>query len=198
MKTNKFFKKLFLCFVVLGFSVNHIQSQIFKLDNSASHLTVFGTSNLHGWKVSAETQQGSISFNDLFTCEIDHLTLAVLTKSLKGVKPGITETVAKTLNADKYRYILFELSKVKQVQEISPGVFKVEVLGNLIISGFKKTVQLDLDLVKNENTVQLRGETKLKMTDFNITPPKALLGKLKVKDDLMIRFETKFITEESL
>jgi hypothetical protein len=35
------------------------------------------------------------------------------------------------------------------------------------------------------------------MTDFNLTPPKALMGTIKAKDKIMLRFEAR-ITESAV
>ncbi|TXG39286.1 YceI family protein [Seonamhaeicola maritimus] len=190
---TKFFKRLIICILAIGFSVNYTQGQMLRLENSESSLTVFGTSNLHGWKVDAKTQQGAISFNNLQSCEIDHLSLTVLTTSLKGVKPGMAETASETLKSDKYKYILFALTEVKKITEKDSGVFELEALGDLIIAGTKKSVPMRFDVVIDDNKVILEGKVKLKMTDFNLTPPEALMGAIKAKDDIMLKFAARFI-----
>lgn len=192
-KQKKVFKKLIICIAVISFGFNLSQAQILQLENSNSSLTVFGSSNLHGWKVDANTQHGSISFNSLATCDINHLSLAVLTESLKGVKPAITASASKALKSDQYKTILFTLVEVKNVDDKGNGVYALQTLGELVIAGAKKTVPLNFDVTIVENTVKLEGKAELKMTDFNIIPPKGLLGAVKAKDEIILRFETNFI-----
>lgn len=194
---NNFFKTLVICVVAIVFSFNFSEGQMLRLENGESSLTVFGTSNLHGWKVDAEAQQGAIRFNNLETCEIDQLSLTVLTESLKGVKPGMAKTASEALKADKYKYILFTLTEVKDITKKNNGVFELQALGDLIIAGTKRSVPINFNVTINNNKVKLEGRTLLKMTDFNLTPPEALMGTIKAKNDIMLKFDTRF-TEPTL
>lgn len=194
MNTQKnVFKKLVICIALIGFVFNLSQAQMLQLENENSSLTVFGSSNLHGWKVDANTQNGSIRFNNFETCEISHLSLAVLTESLKGVKPGITTSASEALKSDKYKSILFTLVEVKNIDDKGNGVFTLQTLGDLFIAGTKKTVPLNFNVTIVDNRVILVGNTKLNMTEFNIIPPAGLLGTIQAKDEIMLRFETSFI-----
>jgi hypothetical protein len=38
------------------------------------------------------------------------------------------------------------------------------------------------------NRIQIKGSKKVKMTDFNISPPTAMLGTLKTGDEVTISF----------
>ncbi|MBC3758598.1 YceI family protein [Hyunsoonleella sp. SJ7] len=181
-----------ICVIAIGFSVNYSQGQILGLENSASSLTVFGTSNLHGWKVDAQTQQGAINFDNLQACDINHLSLTVLTEGLKGAKPGMVETISKTLKSDRYKYILFTLTKVEHSTMKDNGVFEVLAQGDLTIAGTKKSVPIRFYVTIDNNNVTLEGKAILKMTDFDLTPPEALMGTIKAEDNIMLRFKTRF------
>lgn len=192
MNTQNIIKRLVSLIVVVGFTMNFSQAQMLQLENQNSHLTVFGSSNLHGWKVNANTKNGSIGFNDLESCDISHLALAVSTESLKGVKLGITKTAAKTLKSDQYKYILFTLNEVTNVTPKGNGQFAVHALGDLVIAGTSKTIPVDFNVDIKEGKVTLAGNAKLKLTSFNLTPPNGLMGTVKAKDDIVLRFETNF------
>lgn len=194
MNTQKnVFKKLIICIAVIGFVFNLSHAQMLQLENDNSTLTVFGSSNLHGWKVDANTQNGLIMFNSLESCDIGSLSLSVLTESLKGVKPAITSSVSESLKSDKYKSILFTLVEVKSIEDKGNGVFALQTLGDLVIAGTKKTVPLNFDVTIINNRVKLVGNTTLKMTEFNIIPPTGLLGTVQAKDEIILRFETSFI-----
>jgi hypothetical protein len=194
MNTQKnVFKKLIICIAVIGFVFNLSHAQMLKLENNNSSLTVFGSSNLHGWKVDANTQNGSIKFKSFETCEIEHLSLAVLTEGLKGVKPAITTSASKALKSDKYKSILFTLVEVKNIDDKGNGVFALQTFGDLVIAGTKKRVPLNFTVTILDNRVILVGNTKLKMTEFNIIPPSGLFGTVQAKDEIVLRFESSFI-----
>ncbi|WP_136480830.1 YceI family protein [Cognatitamlana onchidii] len=194
MKTKGiFFNKLTICLLAIAFTFSNAQGQVLQLENDASSLTVFGTSNLHGWKIDAQTQQGTIRFNNLQTCEIAHLSLTVLTEGLTGVKPGITETVSETLKSNEYKFILFTLSEVTNIKDIGNGIFELKAMGDLIIAGTKKEVPIAFNVSIANNKVKLQGKATLKMTAFNLTPPEALMGTIQAKDDIVLRFDTSFV-----
>ncbi|WP_298494859.1 YceI family protein [uncultured Algibacter sp.] len=193
MNTQKnIFKKLAICIVLIGFVFNQSQAQMLQLENENSFLTVYGSSNLHGWKVDANTQNGLIKFASFETCEIESLSLAVLTESLEGAKPGITSTASKALKSDKYKTILYSLVEVTSVIDKGYGVFELETLGDLVIAGTKKRVPLKFDVTIVDRNVKLNGKVKLKLTEFNITPPTGMLGVVQAKDDIYLKFETNF------
>lgn len=194
MNTQKnILRKLITCIVLVGFVFNQAQAQTLQLENENSSLTVFGSSNLHGWKVDANTQNGLIKFNSLESCQIESLSLAVLTESLKGAKPGITSTASKALKSDKYKTILYTLIEVQNITDKGNGVFTLETIGDLVIAGTKKTVPLNFDVTIVNQKVQLKGKVKLKLTEFNITPPTGMLGVVRATDDIFLKFETNFI-----
>ena len=196
MNTQKnILRKLIICSLVIGFAFNHAhaQTQTLQLENENSFLTVFGSSNLHGWKVDANTQNGLIRFNSLESCQIESLSLAVLTESLKGVKPGITESASIALKSNKYKTILFTLVEVKSITDKGNGIFELETIGDLVIAGTKKLVPLNFEVTIFDHKVKLEGKVQLKMTEFNITPPTGMLGVVEAKDDIFLKFETNFI-----
>ncbi|WP_298553483.1 YceI family protein [uncultured Algibacter sp.] len=194
MNTQKnIFRKIITCIAVIGFAFNLSQAQMLKLENENSFLTVFGSSNLHGWKVDAEKQNGLIKFNNLETCQIESLSLAVLTESLKGVKPGMTKIASKTLKSNEFKSILFTLVEVESIVDKGNGNFELQTIGDLVIAGTKKAVPLRFNVLIVGKKVKLEGRVKLKMTEFNITPPIGMLGALKAKDDIFLKFESNFI-----
>jgi polyisoprenoid-binding protein YceI len=201
MNTQKnILRKLMICIVAIGFTFSHAQAQTqtLQLENENSFLTVFGSSNLHGWKVDAKTQNGLIRFNSLETCNIESLTFAVLTESLQGAKPGITSTASKALKSDRYKTILYTLVDVKNITDKGNGVFEIETIGDLAIAGTKKSVPIHFDVTISNQKVMLKGKVKLKFTEFNITPPTGMLGVVEAKDDIFLKFETNFRQVESL
>lgn len=58
------------------------------------------------------------------------------------------------------------------------------------MAGSEKQFELEFKSSYLENgIIKIEGEQELTMSDFNINPPRVLLGLIKVRDELTIKFE---------
>lgn len=191
-KQKKTISGLLSFLTLLFMSVNLVQAQELKLANNESKLQVFGTSSIHDWHEDAESQSGKIVFSDLENGKIQTLSIAIEAESLKSGKSGMDKNTYKALNTKKHKQITFKLSKVESVTAKGNGVFDVKTVGDLTIAGSKKSVALNFKLTVNGTKATLEGEKKIKMTQYNVEPPTALLGTVTTGDELTIKFKTIF------
>lgn len=169
-----------------------IQAQQFNLINNESTLTVFGTSSLHDWHITAEQQSGKIVFKNLEAGQIDACSINIMAESLKSGKSSMDKNTYKALNTSSYKTISFQLTNIKETTNKGNGKFILKAEGDLSVSGVKKQIPLELSLNIIDGKISLIGEKKIKMTDFKIQPPKALLGTITTGDDITIKFSTIF------
>lgn len=197
IKNNKAMKvslrnSIFSLVVLFMATSNVSQAQELQLIPGESTLTVLGTSSLHDWHLTADKQSGKISFKNLSDGQIDKCTIEISAESLKSGKSAMDKNTYKALNTSAYKTIIFQLIEVKKVTKKSDGVFSVSTLGDLTVSGTKKRIPIDFTVSITDSKVKLTGEKKIKMTDFKIAPPKALLGTITTGDDITIKFSTQF------
>lgn len=176
--------------VLFIFTSGTIQSQEFILNNQESSLTVLGTSNVHDWDLNAESQTGKIAFKNLDEGQIESCYLEVKAEGLKSGKSSMDKNTFKALKTDGYKTIVFRLVEAKEVVSKGNGVFSVKTSGDLTIAGVKKRISLDFNVNTNGGKINLTGEKKIKMTDFNVEPPKALFGTITTGDEVTIKFST--------
>ena len=186
-----YFKTSIIIFFA-GILTSFTFAQTFKLDAGNSSLTVDGTSSLHDWQIEAEAYNGGVSFSDIETASIDKLQVDVLVESLKSGKTTMDKNTYKALKTSKYPKILFSLTKTDKVKSLGNNKFEVMAYGDLTISGTKKNIPIKFLLEINENTITLTGEKAIKMTDFNVEPPKALFGTITTGDEITIKFKSIF------
>ena len=179
-----------LLFFVLLFFVSHTYAQEYTLDNATSELTVFGTSNLHDWDVKAEKQSGKLLLDLADQLKIKQFKLVVIAESLKSGRGGMDKNTYKALNTTKHKTISFDLKEVKTISDLGNGLYDVSSTGDLTIAGTTKKTQIDFTLEVTSSKVILNGKKSLRMTDFGVTPPKALLGTITTGDELIIVFNT--------
>ena len=171
---------------------NLFQAQEFNLNNTDSSLKVFGTSSLHDWHIDAENKSGKIAFKNLETAELDRCNFSVAVESLKSGKKAMDKNTYKALNEDEFKTITYKLLEVKEVAKKGTGKFLLKSTGYLTITNVKKLIPIEFNIEILDGKIILSGEKTIKMTDFNIEPPKALFGTITTGDEVTIKFTTIF------
>ncbi|NDV16548.1 YceI family protein [Muricauda sp. TY007] len=170
-----------------------LSAQNFKLNNGEGKVVVTGTSTLHDWEEVAEQKSGSITLDNTGELpKINALKFTVEAESLKSGKGAMDKNTYKALETKKYKQIVFELKSVKSISPITANSnrYKVVATGNLTIAGSTNTIDLPFNLTIKDDRVLLEGKKPLKMTDYNIEPPKALLGTITTGDEIEVLFNT--------
>jgi polyisoprenoid-binding protein YceI len=163
-------------------------AQNLNLEKEQSDLKVEGTSSLHNWYVEATDMRGQIIFNLDSLIHIKKLTFLVEVPGLKAAKKGMIKKMRSTLQADKFSTIVYQFKKTDKITRVNLQKFNLHSTGNLTIAGVSKQITLNFIITVSNDSIIIRGIKKLKMTDFNIKPPKALLGIFKTGDKISISF----------
>lgn len=186
-------KILVFCFMLFWLQC---LSQTFELAPKTSVMTIKGSSSLHDWEMKVGRMNGKIKL-DIRENEIrsiEYLSFSVLANSLDGGKPGMNKDAYEALKADTYKTIDFEFEQLNSVTCTS-GICKVNIHGILTVAGTKRPIDIALDTNISDEEMSFSGDKSLKMTDFNIKPPRAFLGLIRAEDDVAVEFELVFLRE---
>ena len=169
------------------FSALVLSAQL-KINNGASSLEIDGTSNVHDWTEKVETINGTCSatMNGSTLTEIKSMDVTIPVRSIKSGKSTMDKNTYKAMNADKYPNIYFKLKSA------SISGKKVLLTGTLTIAGKTNTVTITSNYSISGGKLIIKGDYKMKMTQYGIEPPTAMLGAMTTGDDLTIRFNLVF------
>ncbi|MBL7775257.1 MAG: YceI family protein [Saprospiraceae bacterium] len=154
-------------------------------------LTIKGTSNLHDWESQAKEMRASGAFTvDAGVLQaISSLSVDIPVKSIKSAKGSIMDNKTySALKANKYATITFKLDKATVTRK--GDRYDVSASGQLSIAGVTNKVSLAVQgRTAADGTLSFNGSYKLKMTDYGIDPPTALLGTMTTGDEVEIVFK---------
>ncbi len=95
------------------------------------------------------------------------------------------------LKSDDHPNIVFRLTQVEVLDFLNSakGTRQILTTGNLSLAGVTRSVSVLVEGYFDEwNKLHGQGSVAMKMTDFGVTPPSALLGLVKAHNEITIRF----------
>ncbi|MBW6534071.1 MAG: YceI family protein [Mariniphaga sp.] len=177
----KNFKLNFLLISIISilFRVDAQAQEFYKLQSQNSKLIIEGTSSIHDWKMEAENfnaetllkvEGGAIS-------EISKVEFFTPVSGLKSGKSIMDKKAYDALKEKKSPEIKFSLNKNNNV---SISGAKANLTGLLTVAGKSKEVKVSANFdVENPQKFLVSGSVPIKMSDFEIDPPTAMMGTIK-------------------
>jgi polyisoprenoid-binding protein YceI len=159
---------------------------------ASARVTIDGTSNIHAYTASStavrvaavdvDTAAGANALDRaLEPNAVRAFEVVIPTTSLSSPKDGIDKNMHKALKASEHPEIRFRLRSL----DAAAGT----AVGQLTIAGVEKEVTLNVQVKRQDAALAVTGTTTLMMTDYGVTPPKAMLGMLKTNPKVTITFE---------
>ncbi|MEO8760118.1 MAG: YceI family protein [Bacteroidia bacterium] len=159
-------------------------------------VTIHGTSNHDDWDetVGVVTGGGLVNINKDGSFDLNAIHLKMEVKSIKSKSSIMNSKTYTALKANEDPEITFTLtSPVKAIKASAAGTM-VSAGGTLYIGGVSKQVvmQVKVRMLTNEK-LEFEGSHAIKMSEYGIKAPTALLGMLKTGDEITLNFKTNFI-----
>ncbi len=174
-----------------------------------SKVRMEGTSSIHDWYAESAIIRGSFevepefltdkslkSVKSLTTKEVNpKAEIAIPVRSLKSSSgQKMDEIMQEAMNAKEHNDIVFKLKEmVLKGEPDAAGNARFETVGDLTVAGKTQLCKLEVGLQRLEGErFKFSGETKLKMTDFGITPPSPNIpgmSRITTGDEVTVKFE---------
>lgn len=172
-------------FVILFMSVSNLAlAQVsYKLDSKKSSMVIKGTSTIHDWEMNVESVNGALTLqkdNDLSKLSSGNLEVDV--KSIKSDHSLMNKKTYSALKKDEYPQITAKLLHV------DPADGSVDL--KITIAGKTKELK-DNFKMKQEGSgaFEITGSLNIKMSDFDVEPPVALMGTISTGNEVSIDYK---------
>jgi len=175
--------------IIWALAIQFDQAQAQQFGVKTCKLTVKGTSSIHDWESTVEKMEtkGSIAVANNTLQNVGDVVVKIPVKSIKSPKGKMMDN--KTWDAfdhEKNPLITFSLTNKK----INAGNKTLDATGTLTMAGVTRAIDLKLGYkILSDGLIQITGSKKLKMTDFKMDPPTAMMGTIKVGDEVEVAFE---------
>lgn len=179
--------QLFACLLVIAHYAT--AQQAYKISEKST-TSVLGTSTLHDWESKVEVISGnaSVKVEGNALEEIQSLNATFKAKSIKSGKSRMDNITYDAIKADDHPNITFQLSRFEANDN-----GKVTGYGTLTIAGKSNEVAVEGTASQQDGAWIIEGSHPIKLTNYGIDPPTAMLGAIKVGDDLTIKFHLELI-----
>ena len=181
---NLVFPRISFLFLMLStFSTKTISQEKWAVVDGSS-VEILGTSTLHDWSAQSVEIEGFgiLSLTDELR-SIDQFSFSIQVKSLKSDKSTLNDKMYRSLDADKYPMIYFELQKAKIDKNA------IQAIGTLKISGKSKVIEGLVEYEIQRNQIIFKGTKALDMTEWGIDPPVMFLGTIKTNKEVLIDYK---------
>lgn len=186
-------KRLLSVILLLGVAAQ-VQAARHAVLLSESQMVLSGTSTLHSYASTATvlTVEMPVSddlqtWQDVFKSADQNMILKVPVQKLQSGKSLLDKKMQDSLKADEFPEIIFNLNSY-QAAPSGQDRFALKAQGTLQVAGQTRPIILELQAELEQQRLTVRGQTKLKMSTFEIDPPKMFLGTLKTADQVQLDY----------
>jgi polyisoprenoid-binding protein YceI len=165
-------------------------AQDVSIQKDQSTLWIEGKSNVNQFTCHAKKYSTLID-----TPEMEHdpfkLFVEIAVNGFDCGKRRMNRDLYDALKADDHPTIDFEYEKTHSLSySDSTDLYKLMVNGTLTVAGHTKTIEFPMSAtLLDEGSIRAEGQANIRMSEYNVEPPTALFGLVKVDDKLTVHFE---------
>ena len=188
MSKMKSMSKSFLLLLVILSTANSLNAQSLKINSKASTMTIYGTTNVHDFTEKVTQISGELVIN-AGQKSVQSLDILIPVKAIKSPEKLMDTYTYEAFNSEKNPNISFHLTDASGLK-ITEKDIEVTVTGNLTMNGTAKKISVKITGKNPKSGVyQFKGAIAIKMTEYKMKPPTAMMGMMKVGDAITLKFD---------
>jgi polyisoprenoid-binding protein YceI len=164
--------------------------------DSESLLQVSGTSTVHAWTCGVETFEGAIEADPAAapaSSLVEALTRVQVTVPIAGLEcrnGTMNKKAHEALGGKSHPTIQYALTSARVASIDADGWTVLDTAGRLTIGGAERPIQMLVrGLALPDGRYRFTGSVSVKMSDFDVKPPTAMLGTMRTGDAVDIEFD---------
>jgi len=181
--------------LLLGAGWNQLQPPTDLVLTEESRVWVEGTSTIHDWRCEAEQFVGVLSVDASADraqplAGVPKAEITIAAKQLECGSGKMNKKAHGALAVDEHSFIRYTLESSEVRTAGTDGWIELNTTGRLEIAGTERSVEMTVQAKPlADGQFQFKGSLPLRMTDYNVDPPTALLGTLKTGDEVVVHFD---------
>src|SRR4051794_40660069 len=160
-----------------------------------SKLWVEGGSTVRNWSCQATDVRATVEASGtnavvrLMTGEksVEAVNVALTSEKMECGNGTMNEHMRKALKTSESPTIAFKVSSYDLNRE--PNGVNGTLTGTLSLGGVTKTITVPATGVMEDGVLHVKGAYELAMTDYSLTPPSLMFGRIKVRDKVTVKFD---------
>ncbi len=120
---------------------------------------------------------------------VREVKLEIPVSALDCANETMNEHMLEALGVEKHPTIALRISRY-EVGEVANGAAPLRMVGELVLHGVTRPVTVTARATPAaDGTLRVEGRHLLRMTDWGVKPPSLMLGTMKVREAVRIRFD---------
>ncbi len=153
-----------------------------------SRIWIDGTSNVHDWTCETAALEGFVETDESW----DSVTaeFSVLISGFECKNGKMDKKLQDALKAEDHPVTSFALDSTMVTHSSTSAEIQLIARGRLTVAGVTKTIMLTVSATPlPDGGHRLTGELPILMKDYDVKPPRALMGLIKTGKRVSVRFE---------
>lgn len=192
MRSGRLYIK-FMLVLMLGLFIGNVNSQVVYTPEPDSRLWIEGRSNVNQFECRADSYSGDATIYDEGNVnEQTEMNLEIEVAGFDCGRDRMNRDFRNALKASSFPKIIFRFGEVLNMQPLADddNTIRFNVMGYLTVAGVTQQITFDmLGYFLSDERIRAVGSKQIKMTDYEVEPPSAMLGLVKAENELTVHFD---------